>query len=49
MSKVESLSLVKCKNIANFYNQLNKLKAKIVNLKILIKNYFVIKAINFLD
>ncbi len=49
MSKVESLSLVKCKNIANFHNQLDKLKTKVANLKILIENYFVIKTINFLD
>ncbi len=49
MSKVESLLLAKCKNIADFHNQLGKLKAKIVDLKISIKDYFVIKAINSLN
>jgi hypothetical protein len=49
MSKVRSLSLAKCKDIADFHGQLGKLKAEVTELKISIEDYFVIKAVDSLD
>ena len=49
MSKVEHLTLAKCNNMTDFKAQLIKLKNEVMNQKITIEDYFVIKAINSLD
>ena len=49
MSKMKHLTLAKCNNMTDFKTQLIKLKNEIMNQKIIIENYFVIKAINSLD
>ena len=49
MSKVEHLSLAKCKDIADFRAKLTKLKDDLMDQKITMEDYFVMKAINSLD
>ena len=49
MNKIKHLTLAKCNNMTNFRTQLIKLKNEMMNQKIIIENYFVIKTINFLD
>ena len=49
MNKIKHLTLMKCNNMTNFKTQLIKLKNEVINQKIIIKNYFVIKAINSLN
>ena len=49
MSKMKHLTLAKCNNMIDFKTQLIKLKNEIMVQKIIIKNFFVIKAINSLD
>ena len=49
MNKIKHLTLAKCNNMTNFKVQLIKLKNEVMNQKIIIENYFVIKAINFFD
>lgn len=49
VSKVEALSLSKCKNITDFRYQLTRLKDEVQQQKITIEEYIVIKAINSLD
>ena len=48
MSKVDHLSLAKCKDIADFMSQLTQLRNEVMDQKITIEDYFVIKAINSL-
>ena len=48
MSKIKHLTFAKCNNIIDFKIQLIKLKNEVINQKIIIENYFIIKAINFL-
>ena len=49
MNKMKYLTLAKCNNMTDFKIQSIKLKNEVMNQKIIIKNYFIIKTINFLD